>query len=153
MLLRRAYIKLFAKKCGKNIVIQRDVHIRSSYNISFGDNVYINRGCHLDAYGGIEMQDGVGLGVRVTIITNDHSLYLKDRDFYKNGYRKRPVVLKKSAIVSSHSFINAGITIGENAIISAGTSVLVDIPDNKNISGMCIDLYSSNMKKSIKNLK
>jgi acetyltransferase-like isoleucine patch superfamily enzyme len=49
----------------------------------------------------------------------------------KNGYPRttKPVLIKKGAVISVGCIIIAGVTIGENSIVGAGSVVTQDIPD------------------------
>ena len=50
----------------------------------------------------------------------------------KHGYPRtvKPVQIKKGAVVSVGCIIIAGVTVGENSIVGAGSVVASDIPDN-----------------------
>ena len=50
----------------------------------------------------------------------------------EHGYPRtvKPVQIKKGAVVSVGCIIIAGVTIGENSIVGAGSVVASDIPDN-----------------------
>lgn len=148
---RRTYLRLFAQKCGHNVVLERNVFIRCASNLSLGNNVFINRDVHLAALGGIEIGDNVAIGPRVVIITNDHKFSTAGTDYQSRKFVKRPVKIGPNSIIGSNCYINPGVTIGANCIIAAGTSVFLDIPDNTEVSGQVCDLYSRNMKRTLKN--
>ena len=152
VLCRRSYLKIFALKCGRNVVFERNVFIRSASNLSIGSNVFINRDVHLAALGGIKIGDNVALGPKVVIITNDHKFMTVGTDYRSRQFVKKPVKIGNNSIIGANSYINPGVTIGDNCIVAAGTSVFVDIPDEMQVSGQVCDLYVRNMKKSIKNI-
>lgn len=150
---RRWYLNLFAKSTGKNLTIQRSVHIRSSNSILFGNNIYINRDCHIDGYGGIDLGDNVGIGPKTVIITNDHSFITKGNNYYERKFIPRKVVIGNNTIIGSNCYINPGVIIGENCVIASGSNIFVNIPDNTKVSSSYLDKYTENMKKSIRNIK
>ena len=46
-----------------------------------------------------------------------------------------PVIIKKGAVINPGSIIIAGVTIGENSIISIGSVVTEDVPDYSVVVG------------------
>ena len=57
-------------------------------------------------------------------------------DFGKNITYPAPIVLKKNVWVGSNATILSGVTIGENAIVGAGSVVTKDVPDNAIVGGV-----------------
>ncbi len=149
--LRKLYLRIFSASCGNKVVFERNVFVRCSSNLSIGDNVFINRDVHLAALGGITIGDNVAIGPRVVIITNDHKFSTLDTQYQKRAFVKRRVTIGNNTIIGSNCYLNPGVTIGNNCIISAGTAVNIDIPDNTTVSGQVVDLFSKNMKKSVRN--
>lgn len=92
-------------------------------NISFGKNVFINSGCHFQDQGGIEIGDGSLIGHNVVIATINHDLRpsLKRKNHYK------PVKIGKNVWIGSHSTVLPGITVGDWAVIGAGSVVTKDV--------------------------
>lgn len=92
-------------------------------NISFGKNVFINSGCHFQDQGGIEIGDGSLIGHNVVIATINHDLRpLLNR---KNHYK--PVKIGKNVWIGSNSTVLPGITVGDWAVIGAGSVVTKDV--------------------------
>ena len=100
--------------------------------------VEIGRNCHISPYVLIDLiypeliklEDNVTIGSNSMIFAHVNPTaneYLK-----KHGYPRtvKSVVIKKGAVVSVGCIIIAGVTIGENAMIGAGSVVTNDIPDN-----------------------
>jgi acetyltransferase-like isoleucine patch superfamily enzyme len=46
----------------------------------------------------------------------------------KLGYIVKPIVLKKGCLIGMESFVMPGVTVGEGAIVGAGSLVTKDIP-------------------------
>ena len=91
-----------------------------------GDNIRIDLG-HADM---ITIEDGVSIagGTRMLCHQRDFSNYYVNDDYNKLGYNIKPIVLKKGCLIGMESFIMPGVTIGEGAIIGAGSLVTKDIP-------------------------
>lgn len=98
-----------------NVFIENDVLI--------GNNVTIKPGVQI--WDGITLEDSVFVGPNVTF-TND----LLPRS--KNTvYEIKKTLVKKGASIGANATILGGITIGENALIGAGSVVIKDIPANE----------------------
>ena len=91
-----------------------------------GDNVRIDTG-HADM---ITLEDNVSIagGTRLLCHQRDFSDYYVGHDYMKLGYSVRPIVLKKGCLIGMESFVMPGVTIGEGAIVGAGSMVTKDIP-------------------------
>lgn len=97
-----------------NVLIENDVVI--------GDNVTIKSG--VQVWDGVEISDNAFIGPNVTF-TNDISPRSKNHS--------RPFVktfIKKGASIGANSTIVAGCTVGDFALVGAGSVVTKDIPAN-----------------------
>lgn len=91
-----------------------------------GDNVRIDAG-HADM---ITLEDGVSVagGTRLLCHQRDFRDYCVGDDYMKLGYSIKPIVLKKGCLIGMESFVLPGVTVGEGAIVGAGSLVSKDIP-------------------------
>jgi acetyltransferase-like isoleucine patch superfamily enzyme len=46
------------------------------------------------------------------------------------AYANKPILIKRGTWVATRTMIGAGVTVGENCVIGAGSTVLRDVPDN-----------------------
>jgi acetyltransferase-like isoleucine patch superfamily enzyme len=91
-----------------------------------GDNVRIDTS-HADM---ITLEDGVSLagGSRLLCHQRDFTDYHVGSDYNALGYSIKPIVLKKGCLIGMESFVLPGVTVGEGAIVGAGSLVTKDIP-------------------------
>ena len=91
-----------------------------------GDSVKMDAG-HADM---ITLEDGVSIagGTRLLCHQRDFSDYYVGSDYLSLGYTIKPIVLKKGCLVGMESFVMPGVTIGEGAIVGAGSFVTKDVP-------------------------
>lgn len=91
-----------------------------------GDNVRIDVG-HADL---ITLEDSVSIagGSRLLCHQRDFSDYCVGDDYMKLGYVLKPIVLKKGCLIGMESFVLPGVTVGEGAIVGAGSLVTRDVP-------------------------
>lgn len=100
-------------------------------NIAVGHNVFINSGCRFQDQGKIIIGDHCLIGHNVVIATINHDLNPDNR----STLHLQTVELKKNAWIGSSVTILPGVTIGENAIVAAGSIVTKDVPDNVVVAG------------------
>ena len=98
---------------------------------SFGKNVFINSGCTFLDRGGITLEDDVFIGPKVCVITENHP----EEPHLRHNVYTRPVVIKRTAWIGAGAVILPGVTVGENAIVGAGSVVTRDVPDNVIVAG------------------
>ncbi|MBP3250528.1 MAG: sugar O-acetyltransferase [Ruminococcus sp.] len=95
-------------------------------NIHLGKGVFINSGCKFQDQGGIYIGDSALIGHNTVIATLDHGLLPEERQ----DLIPKPVHIGKNVWIGSNSTIVPGVTIGDNAVIGAGSVVTKDIPEN-----------------------
>ena len=95
-------------------------------NVFIGDHVKVDQN-HADL---ITLEDHVHVasGTRLLCHQRDLSNYCIGDDYAKLGYKLAPIHMKKGSLVGMESFVMPGVTIGEGAIVGAGSLVTKDIP-------------------------
>ena len=106
---------------GKNCNINCNVFIEN--DVKIGDNVTIKPGVQI--WDGITIEGDVFIGPNVTF-TND--LFPRSK---KHPEKFEKTLIKKGASIGANATILAGITIGENTLIGAGSVVTKDVPANE----------------------
>lgn len=111
--LRPWILKRFGCKVGKGCFI--------------GEYVRVDLG-HADV---ITLEDNVSIasGARLLCHQRDFSDYCVGDDYMQLGYTIKPIVLKKGCLIGMESFVMPGVTVGEGAVVGAGSMVTKDIPD------------------------
>lgn len=105
---------------GKNCNINFNVFIEN--DVIIGDNVTIKSGVQL--WNGIKIDDNVFIGPNVTF-TND---FLPRSKQYPKQFLK--TIIREGASIGANSTIIGGITIGNYAMIGAGSIITRDIPEH-----------------------
>ena len=137
-------------KLGKNVKLTKFINL---YGCEIGDNskigafveiqknAFIGKNCKISSHTficeGVTIEDNVFIGHNVTFI-ND----LYPRSTTESGQLQTEAdwacgttLIKKGASVGSSSTLLCGITIGENAIVGAGSVVTKDVPPNTVVAG------------------
>ncbi|KMQ70418.1 dTDP-6-deoxy-3,4-keto-hexulose isomerase [Chryseobacterium koreense CCUG 49689] len=106
---------------GKNCNINCQVLIEN--DVVIGDEVTIKPG--VQVWDGVTLEDDVFVGPNVTF-TND--LFPKSKNL---SFELKRTLIKKGASIGANATILAGITVGENALIGAGSVLTKDVPANE----------------------
>ncbi len=104
---------------GQNCNIGKSVYIDTEVKI--GNNVKIQN--FVSIYKGVEIEDDVFVGPSV-VFTND----MYPRAFIWEEKRVIPTIVKKGSSIGANSTIICGLTIGEYAMVGAGSVVTKDVP-------------------------
>jgi len=99
---------------------------------TIGKNVFINHACSFLDMGGITIEDDVLIGPRVNLVTESHPLTPEDR----KALIAKPVTIKRNAWIGAGATILPGVTVGENAVVAAGSVVSRDVPANTVVAGV-----------------
>jgi UDP-2-acetamido-3-amino-2,3-dideoxy-glucuronate N-acetyltransferase len=110
---------------GSNCILSKDVYI--DFDVIIGNNVKIQNG--VSVYHGVEIEDDVFLGPHM-VFTNDlyPRAYIGDFKVYKT-------IIKKGASIGANATIVCGTTIGNYAMIGAGSVITKDVPNNALVVG------------------
>lgn len=121
--LRNWYLRLFGIRIGGGkSCIHRGCKFFHVGKMSVGQNTVINFGCYLDNRRGIYIGNNVGIAHNTKIYTLGHDL--NDSQFKTKG---APVSIEDNVFIFSNALIMPGITIGEGAIVLAGSVVTKDV--------------------------
>ncbi|KYH43056.1 DapH/DapD/GlmU-related protein [Branchiibius sp. NY16-3462-2] len=90
--------------------------------ITIGQHCTIGDTAFLDGRSGLVIGDNVNLGSHVTIYTRQHDV--DSPDFAEVG---GPVHIGDYAWIASHAIVLPGVTIGEGAVVAAGSVVTKDV--------------------------
>ena len=130
--IRELFSQLSGKPVNPTLRIFPPLYTDFGKNIQVGKNVFINGGCHFQDQGGITLGDDCLIGHNVVFATLNHFIEPSERA----SLRPAPIVLGKNVWVGSSSTILQGVTIGDNAIIAAGSVVTKDVPANAIVGGV-----------------
>ena len=131
---REAILRQLLKSVGSGAHFEPSFRCEFGFNISIGDNFYANFDCVMLDGGGIEIGNNVLLGPRVGIYTSNHAIDPAER--VAGGCYAKPVKIGNNVWVGGGVQIMQGVTIGDNAVIGAGSVVTRSIPANVVAAGV-----------------
>jgi acetyltransferase-like isoleucine patch superfamily enzyme len=136
-------------KLGKNVKLSKFINL---YGCEIGDNTKIGafvevqknakigRNCKISSHTficeGVTIEDDVFIGHGVTFIndlypraTSDGALQTED------DWKVAPTLIRRGASIGSGATILANLTVGENAMVGAGSVVTRNVPPNAVVAG------------------
>ncbi len=136
-------------KLGKDVRIYKFVNL---YGCEVGDetkigafveiqkNARIGKNCKISSHTficeGVRIEDDVFIGHNVTFINDKYPRATANGSLQTEAdWVVRPTVVKKGASIGSGATILPDVTIGENAIVGAGSVVTRDVPADSIVAG------------------
>ena len=125
---REQLIKKIFAKTGEDILVESSFQCDYGYNISVGENFYMNHnGVILDA-AKVEFGDNVFIAPNCGFYTAGHPIDVEQRN--KGLEYAKPIKVGDNVWIGGNVVVLPGVTIGSNCVIGAGSVVVKDIPDN-----------------------
>ncbi len=129
----RDFVNLYGCTIGDNCKIGTFVEIQK--NAVIGDNVKISS--HTFICEGVTIEDDVFIGHNVSFINDKYPAATNARGELQTevDWQVVPTYVKRGASIGTSATILCGVTIGDNAIVGAGSVVTRDIPANTIVAG------------------
>jgi maltose O-acetyltransferase len=118
---------------GKDAVIRPPFFCDYGYNIRLGDGVFLNFNCVILDVVEVTIGDRTQIGPAVQIYAADHP---RDAETRRAGLEfGRPVRIGSDVWIGGAAIILPGITVGDGAVIGAGSVVTRDVAANETVTG------------------
>lgn len=130
--IRAVFSDLIGKELDDGFSLIPPFYTTGGENIRVGRDVFINQNCTMYDLGGIDIGDDVMIGPNVSIITSGHPLEPARRRAFVTA---KPIVIERNVWIAAGATIIGGVTIGENAVVAAGSVVTRDVPPNTLVGG------------------
>lgn len=122
------------KKAGKGINIEHGAFFGNGDDIEIGDNSGLGLDCMVS--GPLSIGDNVMMGPGVMIYTQNHNYYRLDIPMIQQGDSdKRKITIGNDVWIAARVIILPGVTIGDGAVIGAGSIVTRDVPPYAVVAG------------------
>jgi maltose O-acetyltransferase len=130
---RSALLRELLGAMGEGVVVRPPFYCDYGYNIRLGPGVFLNFGCvFLDGLA-IEVGEGCQIGPAVQVLTADHP---RDPELRRQGLEYgRPVRIGRNVWIGGGAIVLPGVTVGDDAIIGAGSVVTRDVPAGATVVG------------------
>ena len=130
---RHALLSERFARVGKGAVVRPPFHCDYGYNISLGDGVFLNFNCVILDVVEVTIGDRTQIGPAVQIYAADHP---RDAETRKTGLEfGRPVRIGSDVWIGGSAILLPGVTIGDGAVIGAGSVVTRDVAAGVTVAG------------------
>ena len=130
--IRQFLSQIIDSEIDESVTIFTPFHINYGKNTQIGKNVFINFDCVFLDLGGITIEDGVLIAPKVSLLSEGHPISPEQR----HSLVPKHIHIKKNAWIGANATILHGLTIGQNAVVAAGSVVTKDVPDNVVVGGI-----------------
>jgi len=127
---KRAVLRAFGAKIGRGVCIKPRVNIHLPWKLVIGDYAWIGEEVFILNFERVEIGAHCCISQRAFLCTGNHDY----RDPAMT-YRNAPITIGAGAWVGAQVFVAAGITIGEDAVATAGSIVVANLPPAMICSG------------------
>lgn len=125
--IKRLYLLLHGSKVGKYVTFYPGIKISPGTNIQLGDHVDLAWDVLITTRGGVSIGDRTLVGYGTKILSSNHIVPAVPGRIFESGHEAKPIHIDKDVWIGANCIILAGVTIGEGAIVAAGSVVTKDI--------------------------
>lgn len=135
--IKSLYLRVFfGAKVGKRVIFYSNIWIFTGRNLTLGDDVDLATGVLITTDGGVFIGDRTLVGYGTKILSSNHNVPKLPGRIFDSGHTKAPVRIGKDAWLGANCIILPGVTIGNGAIVAAGSVVTKDVPPNVFVGGI-----------------
>lgn len=118
---------------GEGSEIRPPFHCDYGFNLHLGRGVFLNFDCVILDVVRVDIGDGTQIGPAVQIYTADHP---RDPAQRREGWEfGKPVRIGRNVWIGGGAIVLPGVTIGDDALIGAGSVVTRDVPAGATVAG------------------
>lgn len=143
---REEMVRKHFAKTGKTFLIEQPFRCDFWYRVSIGENFYSNYNLVILAGNKVTFGDNVLIGPDCGIYAAGHPLDVEQRN--AGLEYAQPIRIGNNVWIGGGVKIMSGVTIGDNAVIAAGSVVTKDIPSNVLAGGVPCRVIRQNISKS-----
>lgn len=125
--LKSVYLRVQGCKVGARVVFYPGVWINPCMDISIGDDVDFAKDVLITTRGGVEIGDRVLIGYRTQIFSTNHIIPPKPKKIFNSGHERKKVIIQSDVWIGANCIILPGVSIGEGAVVAAGSIVTKDV--------------------------
>ncbi|MGK7949430.1 MAG: hormogonium polysaccharide biosynthesis acetyltransferase HpsU [Xenococcaceae cyanobacterium] len=143
--LRCSLLRLFGAKIGKKVIIRPTARFTYPWKVEIGDYSWIGDNVVFYSIDRIHIGSHSVVSQKCYLCTASHDF--TDEAF---GLITAPLKIGNGVWIATDCFVAPGVTIGDNAVIGARSTVFKDIPSRAVAWGSpCLPRYKREMKKSV----
>ena len=125
-----ALLRFFGARVGRRVVLKPRLNIHFPWKLVIGDFVWIGEETFILNFEPVTIGSHCCISQRAFLCTGNH-----DYRHPQMPFRNRPISLADGAWVGAQAFIGPGVTIGSEAVVTAGSVATKDLPAEMICSG------------------
>ena len=125
---KRLFLKLNGAIVGKRVVFYPGVWIAPGRNLEIGDDVDLALNVLIETSGGVTIGDRTLIGYGVKIFSSNHHVPPNHGNIFGAGHSDSAVLIGKDVWLGANVIVLPGRTIGDGAVVGAGSIVTKDVP-------------------------
>ncbi len=134
--IKKLFLSSVGAKVGKGVVIYPGVWISPGRNLIIENEVDLAKDVLITTSGGVEIGARTLIGYRTQIFSANHEIPPAGQRIPISGNVYAPVKIGSDVWIGAACTITPGVSIGEGAIIAAGSVVTKDVPSNAVVGGV-----------------
>ena len=129
---RALFGELIGKAVDDSFVLIPPFYATGGLDTRVGRNVFVNQNCTFYDLGGLDIADDVMIGPNVNLITSGHPIEPSKR---RAAVIAKPIVIERNVWIAAGATIIGGVTVGQNAVVAAGSVVTREVAPNTLVGG------------------
>ncbi len=126
--IKSLFLKLNGARVGKRVIFYPGVWIAPGRNLIIGNDVDLALNVLIETTGGVTIGDRALIGYGAKIFSSNHRIPPNHENIFGAGHSDRAVVIGKDAWLGANVIVLPGRTIGDGAVVGAGSVVTKDVP-------------------------
>ncbi len=143
--LKITLMRFMGASFGKGVVIYSGVWIAPGRNLVVADNVDLAKDVLITTSGGVYIGKRALIGYRTQIISANHSIPPIGQPFPISGDELAKVTIEDDVWIGANCIITPGVTVGEGAVVAAGSVVTKNVLPNSIVGGVPAKLIKMRM--------
>jgi putative colanic acid biosynthesis acetyltransferase WcaF len=130
MALKSMLLRIFGAKIGRGVYWKPRINIHFPWKLVVGDHALFGEEVMIINFEKVEVGSQACISQRATLCAGNHDY----RDV-RMSYRNAPIHIGPGAWIGACAFIAPGVTVGQEAVVTACSAVFRDMPDGMVCSG------------------
>lgn len=127
---KRWLLRVFGASVGRGVVLKPHVRIKFPWCCQLGNDCWIGEDVWIDNLANVQIANDVCLSQGAYLCTGSHDHRSTTFDLIV-----KPIVIEEQAWVAARSVVLQGVTIGQGAVVAAGSVVTGDVESGMIVGG------------------
>lgn len=135
-IVKATFLRMSGASVGRRVVFYPGLWIMPGKGLRIGDDVDLALDVVITTGGGVTIGERTLIGYRTCVLSANHAIPPKPERIFGAGSEPRPVVIERDVWIGCNCTILPGVTIGEGAVVAAGSVVTKDVPAYAVVAGV-----------------